>query len=285
MLLVLSALLLQAGAVASPQEVIVSAEAPGKAERARRFVERVAPATPQDRPPARFTDPICVGSSGLPPAAGQAIVDGVSEIALSVGLRIGAPGCTPNVLVLFVEDGRAAVRKLARRGSAGLNGQSLADIDRILDEPGAARAWTQVETRSRDGERPSRAPNDPAVQNVATSSRLSSPVRRDMLRSTVLIDRDAVADRDLRQVADYAAMRALAEARPGRGADAGSILALFASGRDTRIPPRMTEFDRSYLEGLYAGRGDMPWSMKKHNIVAHMVRRGGESSTRTGDAP
>lgn len=285
MLFVLSVLLAQAGVAPGPQEIIVSAEAPEEAERARRFVERVSPPTPRDRPPARFTDPICVGSSGLPSAAGQVIVDRVSEIALSIGLRIGAPGCAPNVLVLFVVDGRAEVRKLARRGSAGLNGQSLADIDRILDEPGSVRAWTQVETRSRDGDRPSRAPNDPATLNVATSTRLSSAVRRDMLRSTVLIDRDAVADRDLRQVADYAAMRALAGAPSRPGTDASSILALFAPDSTGQVPLRLTEFDRGYLEGLYAGRGDVPWSMKKHSIVAYMARGRAGSATRAEDLP
>ena len=279
MLLALSALLVQAGVAPNPQEIIVSAQAPKKAERVRRYIERVSPSIPRDHPPARFTDPICVGSSGLPPAAGQAIIDRVSEIALSVGLRIGAPGCAPNILVLFVVDGRAEVRKLARRGSAGLNGQSLADIDRILGEPGPARAWTQVETRSRDGERPSRAPNDPAVLNVATSTRLSSPVRRDMLRSTILIDREAVVGRDLRQVADFAAMRALTGARSRPSADASSILAVFAPDSKGQTP-HLTEFDRMYLEGLYVGRGDLPWSMKKHSIAAHMVRGGADVPTR-----
>jgi hypothetical protein len=206
-------------------------------------------------------------------------VDRVSEVALSVGLRIGAPGCTPNILILFVVDGRAEIRKLARRGSAGLNGQSLADIDRILNEPGPARAWIQVETRSRDGDRPSLAPNQPPVLNVATSTRLSSPVRHDIVRSTIVIDRDAVAGRDLRQVADYAAMRALTGARPRAGTDASSILGVFAPDGKGQTP-HLTEFDQRYLEGLYAGRGDIPWSMKKDSIAAYMVGEGTEVRAR-----
>jgi hypothetical protein len=279
MLLALSALLMQAGVAPNSQEIIVSGQAAKKAERARRFIEHVSPAVPRDQPPARFADSICVGSSGLPPAAGQAVVDRVSEIALSVGLRIGAPGCTPNILVLFVVDGRAEVRKLARHGSAGLNGQSLADIDRILHEPGPARAWTEVETRSRDGDRPSWAPNEPPVLNVATSTRLSSPVRHDMVRSTIVIDRDAVANRDLRQVADYAAMRALTGARPKAGTDVSSILGAFAPDSKGQTP-HLTEFDQRYIEGLYAGTGDMPWSMKKDSIAAYMVRGGTEVRAR-----
>lgn len=278
MLLALSALLMQADIASNRQEIIVSTQAPKPAERVRQFIERVSPSVRRDQPPARFADPICVGSGGLPPAAGQAIVDRVSEIALSVGLRIGAPGCAPNILVLFVADGRAEVRKLARRGSAGLDGQSRTDIDRILDEPGPARAWTQVETRSRDGDRPSRAPNDPAVLNIATSTRLSSPVRRDIVRSTILIDRDAVAGRDLRQVADYAAMRALTGARSSV-TDASSVLAAFAPDSEGQTP-YLTAFDQRYLEGLYAGRGDLPWSMKKDSIAAHMVGAGAEIRVR-----
>ena len=272
MSLVLGFLLLQAATLPSDREIVITSEASAKADVARRFVRQLSTATPNDRPLARFSDPICVGSAGLPKAAGQVVVDRVSQIAASVGLRIGVPDCTPNLFVLFVEDGRAEVRKLARGGSAGIRGQSLADVDRIAGEPGRARAWSEVETRSRDGDRPSHAPNDPAVLQVATSTRLSSPVRRDILSATVLIDRDAVAGRDLRQVADYAAMRALTGARLSGSASESSILALFTPDGDADAPPGLTGFDRSYLEGLYAGRGDLSSSMKRQSIVAHMVQ-------------
>ncbi|WP_404338701.1 hypothetical protein AB2M62_06660 [Sphingomonas sp. MMS12-HWE2-04] len=275
MLLALSLLLAQsvpAQAVpAQDPDIVVTSQAPARAAKARRYIERISLPDPDNRPLARFTDPICVGSGGLPAAAGQAVVDRVSEIAASVGLEVAAPGCAPNLLVLFVEDSRAAVRTLARKDSVGIKGQSLADVDRILEEPGHARAWVEVETRSRDGERPSRAPNDPAILNVATSTRMSSPVRRDILSATVLVDRDSVAGKDLAQVAEYAAMRALTGAKLRKSDEKGSILALFTPDGDAAAPTRLSDFDRSYLEGLYAGRGDLLPIAKRQRIVAHMI--------------
>lgn len=260
-------------AIESPrgQEIVVT-KALDEAASARRFIDRISPPLTGTAPLARFSDTVCVGSAGLPVAAGQTVVDRVSEIAASVGLRVAEPGCAPNVLVLFVEDSRASVRRLASAGSPGIKSQSIADVRRIVAEPGRARAWIEVETRSRDGDRPSYMPNEPTTLSVATSSRMSSAVRRDVLSATVVIDRDAMAGRDLRQVADYAAMRALTGARLRASFEGNSILALFTPEGDAGAPRALTEYDRGYLRGLYAGRGDIDPRMKKQGMVAHMIR-------------
>lgn len=272
MLLALALSLAQAAGAQRDQEVVITSQERDAAAKARRFVERVSEPLAGDVPLARFSDPVCVGSAGLPAAAGQAVVERVSEIALSLGLRVGDVGCAPNLIVAFVKDSRAAVRRLARVNSVALNSQSLADVDRIVEEPGHARAWIEVETRSRDGDRPSYAPNDPPVLQVSTASRLSSPVRRDVVSATVLIDRDAAAGRDLAQVAEYAAMRALSGARlRGRG-EAETILTLFTPDGAAAAPRGLTALDRGYLEGLYAGQGNLLPRMKKQGIVGHMVR-------------
>jgi hypothetical protein len=93
-----------------------------------------------------------------------------------------------------------------------------------------------------------------------------------VVSATVLIDRDAVAGRDLAQVADYAALRALTGARLRGRADGNSILALFTPEGDMRAPQRLTPFDRGYLAGLYAGRGNILPQMKKQSMVGYMVR-------------
>lgn len=278
MLLALALILSQTAPVSADQEVVITSDTRDEAVKARRFVDRLSEPLVGDVPLARFTDPVCVGSTGIPTAAAQAVVDRVSEVAASVGLRVGEPGCAPNLIVAFVEDSRAAVRRLTRVGSGAINSQSLADIRRIVDEPGQARAWIEAETRSRDGDRPSYAPNDPAILRVSTSSRLFSPVRRDVVSATVLIDRDAVAGRDLAQVADYAAMRALTGARlRGRG-DADTILTLFTPDGDALAPRGLTRFDRGYLQGLYAGQGNVLPNMKKQSIVSYISGERGSSA-------
>lgn len=224
-----------------------------------------------DEPLARFSDTICVGSAGLPEKAAQIIVDRISEVALSVGLKIGDPGCDPNINVIFTEDVAGAVRRLSRNGNRSIRSQSLASLSRISNEPGGSRAWTEVETKSRDGEKMLLVSNDPAILNINSQSRLASPFRRDIISATVLIERNEVADRSLRQIADYAALRALTGARSAGSLGAKSILATFTPDGDKEAPLEMTELDQGYLKGFYAGTPNILPAMKRQQIVRYMI--------------
>jgi hypothetical protein len=264
--------LLQAGAGDVDPAITVTPDA--SRETAEQFVNRIEPVSqPNDEPLARYTDPVCVGSAGLPAEAAQVIVDRVSEVAASVGLRTGAPGCAPNLIVVFDRDTTAAVQRLSQGRSRAVASQSRDDIRRIADEAGQARAWTEVVVKSRDGDLQSQdTPNNPPSLRVSTSTRLSMPIRRDILSATVLIERDAVAGRNLTQIADYAAMRALTGARSRGELGASSILSLFTPQGDSRAPEGLTALDRGYLKGLYSGRGDL-WPMVKRDYIARSILR------------
>lgn len=266
----LAELLLALSQAIPSEDIVVSGRSAEGA--ARRYIENVAPAIPFDAPFARFQDPVCVGVAGLPAEANRVVADRVGEIARSVRLRVADPGCTPNLFVLFVPDGKAAVGKLGRANAQGANSQSLADLRRIAGEPGSARAWIEVETRSRDGDRPRYTPGSAPDLRLSTSSRLSSLTRRDILSATVLIDRDAMAGRDLRQAADYAAMRALSGARLRDASGQNSILTAFTPKGDEAAPTALTADDRGFLDGLYSGSGNAFSMMKKQAIVRNMVR-------------
>jgi hypothetical protein len=264
--------LLQAGAGDVDPAITVTPDA--SRETAEQFVNRIEPVSqPNDEPLARYTDPVCVGSAGLPAEAAQVIVDRVSEVAASVGLRTGAPGCAPNLMVVFDMDTTAAVQRLSQGRSRAVASQSRDDIRRIADEAGQARAWTEVVVKSRDGDLQSQdTPNNPPSLRVSTSTRLSMPIRRDILSATVLIERDAVAGRNLTQIADYAAMRALTGARSRGELGASSILSLFTPQGDSRAPEGLTSLDRGYLKGLYSGRSDL-WPMVKRDYIARSILR------------
>lgn len=238
---------------------------------ARRYVENVLPVMSFDTPLARFSDPVCVGVAGLPAEANRVVADRVGEIARSVKLRVDDQGCRPNLFVLFVPDGKTAVGKLKHANVQGANSQRIADLRRIAAEPGFARAWIEVETRSRDGDRPNYTPGAAPELRVSTSSRLSSLIRRDIVSATVVIDRDAMAGRDLRQAADYAALRALSGARLRDASGQNSILTAFTPQGDEAAPAQLTANDRGFLDGLYSGNGNAFSMMKKQAIVRNMV--------------
>lgn len=269
MLLALTLFLTQAAELSGDQETVITSEARDEAEKARRYIARVTERRFGDPPLARFSDSVCVTTFGLPQVAGQIVVDRVSEIAASLGLRVGQTGCSPNLLVAFVDNGQEALSRF--RGSGAMKGQTLRDIERIVTEPGPARSWSEVELRGRDGERPYYSPDQPPLIRGMAISRLSSPVRLDVVSATVFIDRSALPDRDMTQIADYAAMRALSGVRLRDRAAEGSILELFTPKGDARAPRSLTKFDIGYLKGLYAGRGDLPGSMKRQSIVSYML--------------
>jgi hypothetical protein len=236
----------------------------------RAALDRVAPAYSANDPVARFTDPICAASSGLPAQADRIIVDRIAALAASAGLQVARPGCAPNVRIVFVADGRAAMRRLFHTRPAAVTGQSVQAMNRLIAEPSPARAWIETEIRSRDGDRPSYSPVQAPGLPVATSSHLSLPIRRDILSATVMIDRDAAAGVPLTQIADYAAMRALTGARADARLGQRSILSMF-TGPISASPEAATAFDQGYLRGLYEGRGDLPYTIKSAAIVSRIA--------------
>lgn len=237
-------------------ELIVTGRHAPKGDELRRQVDAIAGHPGYDKPIAHFTDPVCLGTMGLDPKAGAAILDRMVEVAEAARVPMnGKAKCSPNVLVLFIDDSHAGIEHLARRMSGLMRSLSLQQVRTLLKEPGPAYAWSAVEVRSRDGDRLQiDFPGDVPQLKVPTATRTALPIRQDMLSSVVIIERKAVAGKLITQIADYAAMRAFAETKPRRNAGASTILTLFDEG--TVPPTEMTAFDRGYLLGTYRGAGN-----------------------------
>ena len=188
-----------------------------------------------------------------------------------LGLKVAEPGCDPNLLVIVVADGRKTVSRLIQRRTANFRSQALSDVRRIVAEPGSARAWVEIETRSRDGDRPVNDPDAPPLLTVQGSSRIANGFRRDIVSAIVVIDAAAAAGRDAAQIADYAAMRGLSDARPDRMSGAASILDEFTPKRDTDAPRALTPLDRGILRGLYSGQGNVPSALKQGMMVQEVL--------------
>lgn len=263
-------------ALALPQQdVVVTAEREKAAKAVGRQVDAILPPLMMDQPVARFVDPVCPGVVGLSAKSGQAVVDRIGIVADDVGLKVGEPGCNPNLLVIVTQDGRAAVEHILNRRAGVMAAQSLADYRRIRDESGGARGWVESEVRSRDGDRAQPgAPGEPPTLAVQGSSRLIPGFRRDIVSAVVIIDSAAAAKRDTDQIADYAAMRALADARPGRAGQGRTILQVFTPGAGDDVPKTLTDTDRGILRGLYSGQGNVPWGMKRGTVVRAILDGG-----------
>ncbi|HEX8364384.1 MAG TPA: hypothetical protein VF603_03760 [Allosphingosinicella sp.] len=206
---------------------------------------------------ARLRHPVCPEVLGMPLVPGARIAARIRDVAAEAGLRVGGMGCRPNVSVFFVENGAAFVRDLRRRDASIFAGISPADLRRVLADGEPARIWRLVQTQNEDGVVEGMrgihrvSVRGGAFSTVRSSSVVNLSARQVVTNAVVVIERDAAIGKTLTQLADYAAMVALAGARPpaAGAAPADTILSLFNPGGGA--PMRLTRLDFEYLAAVY----------------------------------
>lgn len=259
----------------SREEVVVNGRTLPEEAQVRALARAISPRTGWDEPLARFDDPVCFGTGGLARPLLEAIGARLAEDAAEARVPLAGNGCEVNVLLLFVEDGPAELRRLLKRRPGLFGALRPGDVRAIIDEPGPVHVVTTSEIRSSDGDRLVSSPGDVPTLKVSIASRIVLPIRRDLMSSLVLIDRRAAEGLSVQQIADYVAMRALAMIRP-RGASGGStILTLFDSSGAV-APLGLTPFDRGYLKALYQGSGNQRGATKVGMIARSIIKDGRE---------
>ena len=228
------------------------------------FINEVA-APARNRGLARWDGEICVGAANLRRDVAQYLVDRVSTVAEDVGLAIGHPGCSANVLIVASGDADALTEGLTERrrafrvGGSGMDrGESAFQSFRNSDAP--VRWWTvSAPVDAQTGEIATRIPGEclnactnttdmAPVVNV-TASRLTTQIVDRILRTVVVLDIDKVAGVSAQQLADYVAMVVLAQIDPEADTrNYASVLNVFEA---PETADGLTQWDTAYLEGLY----------------------------------
>lgn len=230
------------------------------------FVGEVA-APNRNRGLARWTGTVCVGVVNLRAEAAQYLADRISTVAEDLGLRTGAPGCTPNILVVATDDGGSLATKLVeehgrafRMGGAGMDrgGAALRDFQQT-ERP--VRWWQlSLPIDSETGDRAVRLPGEcvspcsssvhyAPVISVSSATRLRTQIVDNLFRTIVAVDVDSVSQVSITQLADYIAMISLAQIDPDADTRAyASILNVFDDPTDSQS---LTDWDKAYLSGLY----------------------------------
>jgi len=199
-----------------------------------------------------FRDAVCPVVLGLPPAYAKAIQKRLREVSLDAGARVDrSEKCSPNVFVIVAADTTAFIAELREKYHGIFNSLTNDDKHTALDD-GPVRAWRLSEVLAYDGAGGYNGPDAPRTFRKAGSmSRISLMTQQAAFGAVVVIDIDVIDDKSVGQIADYAAMRALAGARPPKaGTRTDTILSLFEPGK--KAPEGLTEVDRSFLKGVYA---------------------------------
>lgn len=254
----------------------------------RDFVDNVA-APNAGRNLARWDRAVCVGVSNLRTGTAQYIADRVSTVAEDLGLHVGRPDCTPNILVIASSDPGALSATLIERsprsfrpGGSGMD-RGGAQLNAFRDSDRPVRWWAvSVPTDYTTGERAVRLPGEcrgtcggaiayaPLIF-MTSASRLSTQIIDNLERIIVVVDMNQVEGLSVQQLADYIAMVSLAQINTEADTSAyASILNLF---EDPDQAQSLTEWDQAYLRGLYDAQRTQKIAGANRSEVIATIRR------------
>ncbi len=218
-----------------------------------------------DKPLARIEDRLCPGVMGLRREAAELMIDRIRWNAERLDMWLADDtGCSPNLIVAFVPDGKAQIAELFESQPWLFQTLTIAEREALLAEDGPVRVWTTAQLRTRDGmpiARRESLDDPPVVSMWMAHSKIYLTIREDITQVVVLFDSNKVRGKTVIQLADYATMRSFARTRPvDSDAPLDTILALFD---DRQEPPGgLTEFDQAYLRSVYDWIPNLPAASK-----------------------
>jgi len=290
-MLVIAGLALALAAIDAPPppppeaDIIVEGVRPSP-KKVRDFV-RALTSVPSYGQIGRFHGQVCPMAMGLDQAQNERIVERMRLVAAAAKVPLApAAKCVPNTFVIVAPDKAAAIRELNHRFPAYFAAMSDREIGKLADAPEPAAAWQVMSLLTADGLEAAKAVGADyrTVRAANTPSRIKAASKPTFKATVVVIDVKSAAGLTLTQLADYAAMRTLADIEPARIAKVGvpSILGVLGAPNDKPLPVTLTHWDLGFLKSLYATdnsylatyqRGDMERVVKKEAEQATNDRR------------
>lgn len=218
-----------------PDEIVVEGRrAPTKKEALRTVTDMTVTT---DLQIARYHRPVCPAVVGLEPRAAAIVQKRIRETVESVGAWLDHPKCEANLILFIAGNGQGLFNELRKARPKWFSSISGPERQRLLQQR-PVRAWQTVINRAPPG-------------GIWWPSNFVNQTFANIEGSAIIIDANAIEGLTLRQVADYAAMRGLAQIRPpsNRG-QLDSILSIFDRPKGAG-PRELTKFDKNYLGELY----------------------------------
>ena len=245
------------------------------------FVGALTPASPRGQI-ARFETTVCPGAFGMADAERSAVQDRVRAVAKGVGLDVAAADCKPNLVVIVTADKAAFLKALGKDHGYMFGARTPTQVRKILAQPGPATAW-QIQTMvNADGRAIINEGDMPINRTTRNPSRITAAARPAFMAAVIVVEGKALEGLSTTQLADYAAMRALARIEPAR-IDAGApatILRILDAAPDSEVPVTLTQWDFRFLKGLYSSPNNLYAPSQRTEIGRVM-----EQELDDGDAP
>lgn len=242
------------------------------------FVGDVA-APVRGRGMARWNRTVCVGAVNFQPAMAHYLTDRISTVAQDLGLSAGGPGCSPNIMIIGTDDGKALAnamvaknRRTFRPGPSGTDHGSEA-LNTFRTSDAAIRWWqVSVPVDSHTGDIAIRLPGEDAPQiNTFAASRLSTQIVDSLVRSIIIVDMTKLDGLNSLQLSDYIAMISLAQIDPK--ADTSRYHSILNVAGDPVQADSLTDWDIAYLDGLYSAQRTQKGSAAALSEIKSSIKR------------
>ncbi len=271
---------------------------------AREFVNRLA-APPRGRGLARWRGPLCAGTVNLRASVAQPILDRLGDTARQLGIETGSPGCSPNLVIIFTDEGAVTANRMVeedprlfRVGVSGFDRGSEA-LARFRTSDAPVRWWAlSMPVDPVTGERQARAPGDvggasiPAnvaealgcpggcstidsvlgaapISSSTTASRLTATTVDALYKVIIIVDTSKIGQVSTIGLADYISMVGFAQVSDEASFDGSdTVLNLFSGG-----PSEITDWDIAFLEALYSAQNRSPTPAAQIGEVADILRQ------------
>ncbi len=249
-------------------EVVVEARRVTDRKAIRRFVGEIT--APKVGQIARYHEPLCPEVVGLPYKYTDMVRRRIMETARKVGILVDQKAhCSANFLLIVSTDVNGFIHDARKRWPGWFAGMEQAEIDRLERSTAPARAWSTTSLRDERGQEVGSG----GVLITHTASLIDEVTTQYLDASFVIFDREATYGLTLRQLADYAAMRGLAQTRvPTAESGTTTILGLFETTGNGH-PPEMTRTDLTYLRTLYKEKGFVKGVFERSRIAAELARQ------------
>jgi len=258
---------------APTQDIVVTGDPLDEAERVSTFLERYARTTRIGQL-ARWHEPVCVRTWGLPLEQNALISNHVMDVAERIGARTDrSESCVPNVRIGFTDDPQQAIDQVARRAPLVLGFHYASQHDRLTRIRFPVQAWYATITGGTDGDGLLDAVGYETV-NGRAGSRLGRDIASSFAHVLILADSRIAIGREAAEIGDLLAFLALAQSAPTDDCDpGGTILNLLNPACEPgQRNAAFTDRDLAYLEALYYVTPTLGPSQQRGAIAIRMRR-------------
>ena len=203
---------------------------------------------------SRFERSICPAAVGVSPSHAQALAARIRRIAQAANIAVGKNKCTPNVLLVVTNEKGVFIEALLKKHPEFFGALSAKDVRKLARAPGPAAVWhVEGPQLDADGEELAEGRDGGAINRTTRAgSRMTAPARPQFAAAAVVVEARALEGLTTTQLADYAAVRALARSDPSKlPGTAPTIVKVLETPMGEEVPITLTEWDLALLRSLY----------------------------------